>query len=88
MTVQGAGNLASLRIGAGGSAAFAFTASRKMSAWLGGQDMSLAFTTYDVGKIFLIGVGPDGQLAFCERSFPRPMGLGVHANGFWAGTLH
>ena len=88
MTVQGADNLASLRIGAGGSAAFAFTASRKMSAWLGGQDMSLAFTTYDVGKIFLIGVGPDGQLAFCERSFPRPMGLGVHANGFWAGTLH
>lgn len=86
------GKLAQLRLGADkaapGSASFAFSASRKMAAWLRSQGISLAFTTYDVGKIFAVGIGATGDLAFSERTFARPMGLGVHDNGFWVGTLH
>jgi len=38
---------------------------------------SLAFTTYQGDKVFLLGLKPDGTLAVSERSFPRPMGLAV-----------
>lgn len=77
-----------LRIGTSAEQGFAFDASRGFSAWLAGQTASLVFTTYEIGKIFAVGIADDGQLSFSERTFPRPMGLGVHDNGFWAGTLH
>lgn len=57
--------------------AFALSASRGFPAWLASQGASLAFTTYQAGKLFLIGVRPDGQLSVFERSFPRCMGLAV-----------
>jgi uncharacterized protein (TIGR03032 family) len=43
--------------------------------------MSLAFTTYQAGKLFLLGVRPDGRLSVFERTFARSMGLGVSADG-------
>ena len=58
---------------------FALTSSRHFPEWLAGSGASLAFTTYQAGKLFLIGVKPDGQLAIFERTFPRCMGLGVDA---------
>jgi uncharacterized protein (TIGR03032 family) len=39
------------------------------------QNLSLAFTTYQAGKVFFIGLQPDGQLSVFERSFNRCMGL-------------
>ncbi|TRD15539.1 TIGR03032 family protein [Palleronia caenipelagi] len=72
----------------GQDADFAFEASRMMPGWLETQDVSLAFSTYEIGKLFLVGLGADGRLAFSERSFPRAMGLGTHANGFWASSLY
>lgn len=41
--------------------------------------MSLAFTTYQTNRLFLIGVKPDGSLSAFERYFDHPMGL-------WAAT--
>lgn len=37
--------------------------------------MSLAFTTYQTNRLFLLGVKPDGRLSAFERLFDRAMGL-------------
>lgn len=63
--------------------------SRLFAAWLAGAKASLVFTTYQAGKLFLIGVQPGGRLSVFERSFPRCMGLGVGADGaFWMSSLY
>lgn len=41
--------------------AFEAIASRQFSSWLAEQRVSLAFTTYQTGKLFLIGLQPDGR---------------------------
>lgn len=56
---------------------FALTTSRGFESWLARSGGSLAFTTYQAGKFFLIGLKRDGRLAVFERSFARCMGLGV-----------
>jgi uncharacterized protein (TIGR03032 family) len=60
---------------------FALSASRHFSDWLAGTGGSLAFTTYQAGKIFLLGTRPDGGLSVFERTFPRSMGLAASADG-------
>lgn len=77
-----------LTIGQSAASHFEFSASRMMPSWLDTQGVSLAFTTYEIGKLFLVGLGPTQELSFVERSFSRPMGLGSDANGFWMGALH
>ena len=48
--------------GAGTSAEqFALTSSRGFNEWLAASGGSLAFTTYQAGKLFLIGLKPDGK---------------------------
>src|SRR5262245_35390334 len=61
--------------------AFALTTSRNFTEWLTGAGVSLAFTTYQAGKLFLLGTRPDGRLAIFERTFPRSMGLGISPGG-------
>ena len=56
---------------------FALTSSRHFPDWLARTGASLAFTTYQAGKVFLIGLKPGGRLAVFERTFARCMGLGV-----------
>lgn len=60
---------------------FALTTSRHFPAWLAARGGSLAFTTYQAGKLFLIGVKADGRLSIFERTFQRSMGLAVAADG-------
>ena len=63
--------------------------SRMFPAWLAGSGASLAFTTYQAGKIFFIGTEPDtGKLSIFERSFPRCMGLGVGEGRLWLASLY
>lgn len=64
--------------------------SRLFPAWLADTGASLAFTTYQAGKIFLIGSNAEtGRLSVFERSFPRCMGLGVGADGvIWLSSLY
>lgn len=64
-----------------GEEKFALTSSRHFPEWLAGTGASIAFTTYQAGKIFLIGVKPDGRLSVFERTFARSMGLGVSDDG-------
>jgi len=60
---------------------FALTSSRHFPTWLASTGASIAFTTYQAGKLFLLGVKPDGRLSVFERSFARSMGLGVSGDG-------
>ncbi len=53
----------------------AVLASRDLPQWLAATGCSLAFTTYQTGKLFLMGVRPDGALSVFERTFERAMGL-------------
>lgn len=63
---------------------FALTSSRHFAEWLAATGSSLAFTTYQAGKTFLLGIGAGGDLSVFERTFARCMGLAVSADG---GTL-
>lgn len=66
---------------AAGEEKFALTASRHFPEWLAGTGGSLAFTTYQAGKIFFLGTSPDGRLSVFERTFARSMGLAASADG-------
>ncbi|MEA3642349.1 MAG: TIGR03032 family protein [Lamprobacter sp.] len=51
-------------------------ASEGLWQWLAEQDVSLALTTYQSNRLFLIGRNPEpGRLAVQERLFDKPMGL-------------
>lgn len=64
------------------------SASRQFVPWLAEQNASLAFTTYQSGKIFFVGLKPDGRLSIFERTFNRAMGL-CHADGrLYLSTLY
>ncbi len=64
------------------------SASRQFASWLVEQKISLAFTTYQAGKLFLIGRQADGRLAMFERTFSRSMGLCVDDDRLWMSTLY
>ncbi len=59
------------------SEAFALTTSRGFTSWLARVGGSIAFTTYQAGKIFFVGLKPDGSQSIHERTFARCMGLAV-----------
>jgi uncharacterized protein (TIGR03032 family) len=59
--------------------------SRGLPEWLARQSVSLAFSTYQTGKLFLIGFRDD-QLSVFERTFDRAMGLFGDAESFWLST--
>lgn len=62
--------------------------SRQFNAWLAGQQASLAFTTYQSGKLFLIGLQPDGRLSIFERTFNRCMGLWASDQTLYMSSLY
>jgi uncharacterized protein (TIGR03032 family) len=64
------------------------TSSRQFSAWLGEQKSSLAFTTYQVGKVFFIGLQPTGKLSVFERNFDRCMGLWADSSRLYLSSLY
>jgi uncharacterized protein (TIGR03032 family) len=53
--------------------------SRGLGAWLLEQQVSLAFTSYQTGRLILVGVDPTGRVSFNEQNYARAMGL--HADG-------
>src|SRR4051812_4070389 len=64
------------------------TSSRQFPAWLAEQRLSLAFTTYQAGKLFFLGCQPDGRLAVFERTFNRCMGLCGDGQTLWLSSLY
>ncbi len=67
---------------------FQLTASRQFASWLDQHSVSLAFTTYQTGKLFLIGVGNEGRLSVFERTFSRCLGLWSDGQTMWMSTLY
>ena len=49
--------------------------SPEIAGWLSSTRRSLAFTTYQTNRLFMIGTKSDGSLSVFERLFDRPMGL-------------
>lgn len=51
------------------------TCSRGLAGWLVAHDVSLAFTSYQTGQLFLVGVQGGGVLSVNQIGFTRAMGL-------------
>jgi uncharacterized protein (TIGR03032 family) len=66
------------------------TTSRQFISWLREVRAGIAFTTYQTGKLFLIGMKPDGKLSVFERTFERCMGLAVGAGAqtLWMSSVY
>lgn len=63
------------------------TASRLFTSWLASQRASLAFSTYQAGKLFFIGLDEQGRMAVFNRTLARVMGLAAHDDTLWVATL-
>lgn len=67
---------------------FELTTSRQFPNFLAGQQLSLAFTTYQAGKLFLLGLKPDGHVSVSERTLARCMGMVASPGGLHVATLY
>lgn len=61
--------------------------SRELPAWLRSVGASLAFTTYQTGKLFLVGLNGD-RLSIFERNFQRCLGMCVDGDSLWMSSLY
>jgi uncharacterized protein (TIGR03032 family) len=52
------------------------------------QRVSIGFTTYQAGLLFLIGLQENGRFCFFNRSFPRCMGLWTDGQTLWMSSLY
>ena len=74
--------------GAAKTPALELSTSRQFPQWLAEQRLSLAFTTYQAGKLFMIGLRPDGRAAIFERTLERCMGLVASGGSLYVSTLY
>lgn len=74
--------------GASGDHWVDISCSRHFASWLVEHSLSLAFTTYQSGKLFLIGTRPDRQVSIFERTFNRCMGLWANGQTMWMSSLY
>ncbi len=68
--------------------ALEINASRQFTNWMAASRLSLAFTTYQAGKLFLLGLQPDGRLSVFERTFNRCLGLWSDSQSIWMSSLY
>lgn len=59
---------------------FELTTSRQFPNFLAEQQVNLALTTYQAGKLFLLGLKPDGLVSVFERTLERSMCLRATAS--------
>ena len=50
--------------------------------------MSLAVSTYQVGKLLLLGRANDGELGIAQRAFRRAMGITTNGQTMWLATAY
>lgn len=67
---------------------FELTGSRQLNSWMAEQRVSFGFTTYQTGKLFLVGLQPDQRLSVFERTFNRCMGLWGDSQTLWMTSLY
>lgn len=69
------------------AAALEINTSRQFTNWLHEQRLSLGFTTYQAGKLFLLGLQPNGRMSVFERTFNRCLGLWSNGQTLWMSSL-
>lgn len=62
--------------------------SRQFEAWLAEQKVNIAFTTYQAGKLFFLGLNPQGKLSVFNRTLERCMGLAYGDDTLWVAGLY
>jgi uncharacterized protein (TIGR03032 family) len=62
--------------------------SRGLAAWLAGNNLSLAISSYQTGRVYLVGSDKQGRVAFFERLFERAMGIVGNAQRIYLGSLY
>ena len=62
--------------------------SRGMAGWLASHRLSLAITSYQSGRLYLVGADPKGRVSFFERIFERAMGVVGNAQRLYLGGLY
>ncbi|WP_158879611.1 DUF4915 domain-containing protein, partial [Rhodanobacter sp. L36] len=62
--------------------------SRGLAAWLAGNNMSLAISSYQTGRVYLVGSDKQGRVSFFERLFERAMGIVGNAQRIYLGSLY
>ena len=76
-------------VSAGDSAPpYAVEASPGFAAWLHEQNLALAVTTYQIGKLFLIGAPAPDRLSVAERTFERCLGVAIARNSLYLAGLN
>lgn len=58
-----------------------------LAGFLANQQISLAFTSYQSGRLYLVGQSGDGKLALHEAQYPQAMGVVGDASRLYLGTL-
>jgi len=61
--------------------------SRGFNAWLRTHRLSLAFTSYQTGQLFLVGSHANGTVSFNQQSFSRAMGVCWRPGRLYLGSL-
>jgi uncharacterized protein (TIGR03032 family) len=64
------------------------SSSTDFAGWLADQHTSLAVSTYQTAKLFLIGLKSDGRLVIHERTFNRCMGLWAADQTLWISSAY
>lgn len=63
------------------------TVSRGFSGWMRKHATSLAFTSYQTGQLFLVGLHANGTVSFNQQNFNRAMGVSWHGGRLYLGSL-
>ncbi len=61
--------------------------SRGFAEWLRSSRVSLAITSYQTGRVYLVGCDAQGRVSFFERIFERAMGIVGNADRMYLGGL-
>ncbi len=67
---------------------FEMNVSRQFSDWLAEEKASIVFSTYQAGKLFLLGTEKDHRLSVFERTFARCMGLWADKQTIYMSSLY
>ena len=62
--------------------------SRGLSTWLSSNRVSLAISSYQTGRVYLVGSDQQGRVSFFERIFERAMGIVGNAQRIYLGGLY
>src|SRR5688572_24561337 len=59
-----------------------------LTAWMRRNQVSIAFTSYQSGRLYLLGSDPTGRLSFHERIYQRAMGIVGNGQRLFMGGLY